>query len=217
MARPISDEELQLKKRARRRLVGAIVLVTAVAVVLPMVLDSEPRPVSQNVDIQIPSPDSGEFKPKGSAAGSHRQHQGTARSQAPRPLRRRQRQTGSAAAADRGAAAAPASSRPDERRKRLPKAAEAKAARRGEREGACEERGERTARQGRRATAAGAYVVQVAALADAAQSETAPEADGGGGLENLYRSGEHQVRRSDAGEGGAVSRHAKRPRRPARS
>ena len=40
MARPISDEELQLKKRARRRLVGAIVLVTAVAVVLPMVLDS---------------------------------------------------------------------------------------------------------------------------------------------------------------------------------
>ena len=70
MARPISDEELQLKKRARRRLVGAIVLVTAVAVVLPMVLDSEPRPVSQNVDIQIPSPDSGEFKPKGSASSS---------------------------------------------------------------------------------------------------------------------------------------------------
>jgi DedD protein len=67
MARPISDEELQLKKRARRRLVGAIVLVTAVAVILPMVLDSEPRPVNQNVDIQIPSPDSGEFKPKGAA------------------------------------------------------------------------------------------------------------------------------------------------------
>src|SRR6187549_3688981 len=67
MARPISDEELQLKKRARRRLVGAIVLVTAVAVVLPMVLDSEPKPVGQNVDIQIPSPDSGDFKPKASA------------------------------------------------------------------------------------------------------------------------------------------------------
>lgn len=67
MARPISDEELQLKKRARRRLVGAIVLVTAVAVILPMVLDSEPRPVSQNVDIQIPSTDSGEFKPKAAA------------------------------------------------------------------------------------------------------------------------------------------------------
>ena len=68
MARPISDEELQLKKRARRRLVGAIVLVTTVAVVLPMVLDSEPRSVNQNVDIHIPSPDSGEFKPKAPAA-----------------------------------------------------------------------------------------------------------------------------------------------------
>ena len=67
MARPISDEELQLKKRARRRLVGAIVVVTAVAVVLPMVLDSEPKPVSRNVDIQIPSPDSGDYKPKASA------------------------------------------------------------------------------------------------------------------------------------------------------
>ena len=67
MARPISDEELELKKRARRRLVGAVVLVTAVAVVLPMVLDSEPKPVRQNVDIQIPSPDAPEFKPKGSA------------------------------------------------------------------------------------------------------------------------------------------------------
>jgi DedD protein len=67
MARPVSDEELQLKKRARRRLVGAIVLVTAVAVVLPMVLDSGPKPVTQNVEIQIPSPDSGEFKAKTAA------------------------------------------------------------------------------------------------------------------------------------------------------
>lgn len=68
MARPISEEELQLKRRARRRLVGAIVLVTAVAVILPMVLDSEPRPVSQNVNIQIPSPDSSDYKPKGAAS-----------------------------------------------------------------------------------------------------------------------------------------------------
>jgi DedD protein len=68
MARSISEQELQLKKRARRRLVGAIVLVTAVAVVLPMVLDSEPKPVRQNVDIHIPSPESGEFKSKPSGA-----------------------------------------------------------------------------------------------------------------------------------------------------
>ncbi|MBI4195501.1 MAG: SPOR domain-containing protein [Betaproteobacteria bacterium] len=64
MAKPISDEELQLKKRARRRLIGAIVLVTAVVVVLPMVLDSEPKPVSQDLEIRIPSPDAGKFTTK---------------------------------------------------------------------------------------------------------------------------------------------------------
>jgi DedD protein len=64
MARAISDEELQLKRRARRRLIGAIVLVTAIIVVLPMVLDSEPRPAGQEVTVQIPSPDSGIFKSK---------------------------------------------------------------------------------------------------------------------------------------------------------
>jgi DedD protein len=61
MARAISDEELQLKRRARRRLIGAIVLVTAIVVVLPMVLDSEPGPVSQDITVRIPSPDSGAF------------------------------------------------------------------------------------------------------------------------------------------------------------
>ena len=38
MARTISDEERQLKRRARRRLIGAIVLVTAMVVVLHLVL-----------------------------------------------------------------------------------------------------------------------------------------------------------------------------------
>ena len=64
MARAISDEELQLKRRARRRLLGAIVLVTAIVVVLPMVLDTEPRPVSQNITIRIPATDSEAFKAK---------------------------------------------------------------------------------------------------------------------------------------------------------
>lgn len=58
MARAISDEELQLKRRARRRLTGAIVLVIAIIVVLPMVLDSEPGPVSRDITVRIPSPDS---------------------------------------------------------------------------------------------------------------------------------------------------------------
>lgn len=56
MAKTISDEELQLKKRARRRLIGAIALVALIAVVLPMLLDNEPRPLNQDVDIRIPSP-----------------------------------------------------------------------------------------------------------------------------------------------------------------
>ena len=64
MAKPVSEEELQLKKRARRRLIGAIVLVASVAVVLPMVLDSDPKPTSQEINIQIPSPDSTGFASK---------------------------------------------------------------------------------------------------------------------------------------------------------
>jgi len=64
MAKSISAEELQLKKRARRRLIGAIALVTIVAVFLPMVLDHEPRPVVQDINIQIPSPGSGTFTSK---------------------------------------------------------------------------------------------------------------------------------------------------------
>jgi DedD protein len=64
MARTISDEELQLKRRARRRLIGAIVLVTAIVVVLPMVLDSEPKPSGQEVAVRIPSPSSSTFSPK---------------------------------------------------------------------------------------------------------------------------------------------------------
>jgi DedD protein len=53
MARTISDEQLRLKKRARRRLIGAIALVTLMVIVLPMLLDGEPRPVSQDIKIQI--------------------------------------------------------------------------------------------------------------------------------------------------------------------
>jgi DedD protein len=64
MARAISDEELQLKRRARRRLIGAIVLVAIIIVVLPMVLDSEPKPVSREITVQIPSPDAGTFTSK---------------------------------------------------------------------------------------------------------------------------------------------------------
>ena len=62
------DVQLQLKKRARRRLVGAIAFVSVVAVVLPMVMDHEPRQVVQDVEIRIPGQDEKPFAPKFSAA-----------------------------------------------------------------------------------------------------------------------------------------------------
>ncbi|MBN9131766.1 MAG: SPOR domain-containing protein [Nitrosospira multiformis] len=58
MAKTISEEEIQLRKRARRRLVGAIVLATAAVVVLPMILDSRPDRRGHEIDIHIPSEDS---------------------------------------------------------------------------------------------------------------------------------------------------------------
>jgi DedD protein len=51
---PVADDEIQLRKRARRRLVGATALVLVAIVVLPMVLDSEPRQSQHNIDIVIP-------------------------------------------------------------------------------------------------------------------------------------------------------------------
>ena len=49
------DPMLPEKKRARRRLVGAVALALAAAVGLPMLLDSEPRPLAGDIAIQIPS------------------------------------------------------------------------------------------------------------------------------------------------------------------
>ena len=51
------DPVLPEKKRARRRLVGAIMLALGVAVGLPMLLDSEPKQLSSDIDIKIPSKD----------------------------------------------------------------------------------------------------------------------------------------------------------------
>ncbi len=65
----MSDEETQLRRRARRRLIGAITLVTVMVVALPMVLDGESRQSGQDIAINIPSPgSSGEFASKAPAA-----------------------------------------------------------------------------------------------------------------------------------------------------
>lgn len=59
-----NDAQLHLKKRARRRLVGAVFFVSVVAVVLPMVMDHEPRQTVQDVEIRIPGQDEKPFAPK---------------------------------------------------------------------------------------------------------------------------------------------------------
>jgi len=56
-----SEEALQLKRRARRRLVGAIALVTFVVTILPLLLDKEPGPVGPPLEVQIPRQESGGF------------------------------------------------------------------------------------------------------------------------------------------------------------
>ncbi len=48
-----SDPDLEEKKRARRRLLGAIVLALLAAVLLPLFLDSEPRKPVQEVQVEI--------------------------------------------------------------------------------------------------------------------------------------------------------------------
>ena len=59
-----SDVHLQLKKRARRRLIGAIAIAGLAAVVLPMVMDEEPKQQIQDVQIVIPGQDQAPFAPK---------------------------------------------------------------------------------------------------------------------------------------------------------
>jgi DedD protein len=56
-----NDSQLELKKRARRRLVGAVALALLAAIVLPMVMDEEPKPLNQDIQIRIPNQDSGAF------------------------------------------------------------------------------------------------------------------------------------------------------------
>jgi len=47
----------ELKRKARRRLVGAVVLALAAAIVLPMLLEKEPRPLGEDVSVRIPPVD----------------------------------------------------------------------------------------------------------------------------------------------------------------
>jgi DedD protein len=53
-----------LKRRGRRRLVGAVALVLLAVIVLPMVFDPEPRRSAPPVSVRIPGEDDSAFTPK---------------------------------------------------------------------------------------------------------------------------------------------------------
>ncbi len=51
---PSEVQAAELRGRARRRLAGAVALVLAAVIILPMVLDSQPAPVDDNIPIKVP-------------------------------------------------------------------------------------------------------------------------------------------------------------------
>lgn len=56
------DSEDEFKRKMRRRLVGAVALVTALVVILPMLLENSPKPQGGNLELRIPDKDkSGAF------------------------------------------------------------------------------------------------------------------------------------------------------------
>ena len=54
----------ELRRRARRRLIGAVVLALAAAVLVPMLLESDPKPLGEDVSVKIPPVDDGKFVSK---------------------------------------------------------------------------------------------------------------------------------------------------------
>jgi DedD protein len=76
-AEPADINVDELRRRARRRLVGAVVLALAIAVVVPMLLETEQKPLGEDVSVKIPPVDDGKFvnrlndnAPKDAASGA---------------------------------------------------------------------------------------------------------------------------------------------------
>ena len=61
IAEPADINVDELRRRARRRLVGAVVLALAVAVVVPMLLETDQKPLGDDVAVKIPPVDEGKF------------------------------------------------------------------------------------------------------------------------------------------------------------
>jgi len=58
-----NDAALDLRRRARRRLIGAIALVLALVIVPPWIMDLEPRPVTIDLKVEIPPQDTNRLQP----------------------------------------------------------------------------------------------------------------------------------------------------------
>lgn len=56
-----NDVQLDLKKRSRRRLVGAVALALLAAIILPRAMESAPKPDSNELQISIPSQEGSNF------------------------------------------------------------------------------------------------------------------------------------------------------------
>jgi DedD protein len=61
MAEPADINVDELRRRARRRLVGAVVLALGVAVVVPMLLETEQKPLGEDISVRIPPIDDSKF------------------------------------------------------------------------------------------------------------------------------------------------------------
>jgi DedD protein len=61
MPDPIEPQLDELRRKARRRLIGAVVLALAAAVLVPMLLESDPKPLGEDVSVKIPPVDDSKF------------------------------------------------------------------------------------------------------------------------------------------------------------
>jgi DedD protein len=69
MASRAASEAIEIRRRGRRRLVGAIAIVALLVVFVPMLLDSEPKHELNEPAMQIPSPDKAPPLPPPAPAG----------------------------------------------------------------------------------------------------------------------------------------------------
>ena len=109
----------ELRRRARRRLVGAVVLALAAAVLVPMLLESDPKPLGEDVSVKIPPVDEGKFVEQARREGASRRKRRRPRQQSRRPAPVPSRRDAATAAAAKDASREPVRVRRRRRSRRL--------------------------------------------------------------------------------------------------